>query len=383
MGADITKHQSKPTFSGIVKQAVDNLWIRDYYKWVDDRKLAIHVNHVIHQLLSNFSATKNDESWGYTYTNVHRDETQVTIVETKALVVKPSVAFLELGSVLQGNEWINWLNANSMDIMEASPGISTNDRLLWDTVMKKIAKNYFDIENDVVISKDVITEMITTTRVPDWDEVRYYIEKQWDKSVWFADQWKASWKIGVEELFRSDLSHIPWDFGIDEKYRKMKLSRLMKNGINMLSHTPFEYFHECTEITTNKKDQPIYMLRIYTHYDTTTEKSASIVCFLDKDFNLLCPDFPVIDDPQSKEFFANNIWQHYNIWRYARWLFFKYKNQLFAIQKWKYIQPSIANQLSQEEFYRLEKPEKWWWFIVATKGNRYLTDSYLKTLKQL
>ncbi len=41
-----------------------------------------------------------------------------------------------------------------------------------------MAELQFNVENDIALQADVITESIITTRVPDWKPLREYIDRE-------------------------------------------------------------------------------------------------------------------------------------------------------------------------------------------------------------
>ena len=336
MTSNLKKHEAwddKIPFSKLVGKAVDELGFRDYYKWADDVKIAKHVKELIDILLSTHQLHMQKPAWEEQKSNT------IEIIENWTNEIATTNTSLQK---FTANNGLDKFYAELPKIMRNNPTVAARDRLLCQTVMDLMIELNFNIENDVDLQADMVTEMLTTTRVPDRKEVRHYIDKKWEESVGFADRNKQSWRLWVEKIFESDVKHIPGNFGIDPKFRNHYLNRIVIGKENKLSHTPFEYFHSFEDVRTNKKDKPIYLLRTNTHWDTSREKTWSIVTFLDQDYNFLNPSFPVIDDPENNNFILNNAFCNYNIWRYAWGLFFKYKYKLFLIKNEKDFEESIS-----------------------------------------
>jgi len=360
---NIQSEEKKTALSALVGRAVDELNIRDYYKWADNLKIAKHVKALMDILLINHN--KNTEQQ-LTNQKDNLNETN-ELRQTGTSLQK----FTENTGPVQFYRQLP-------KIMRNSPEISPHDRLLCQTVMDLMIELNFQIENDINLQADEITETITTTRVPDRSQLRHYIDKK-DSSVWSSNPRIDWYGLGLEELYKSELDKVPGDFNIDPQFKKIKLYRLVREKINPLSHTPFEYFHEFE--TVQWLENPVYLLRIYTDIDKSTDKKSSIVTFLNKEFKFLCPDFPAIDDSQSDNFFMNNAFNDYNIWRCGAGLFFRYKDQLFLIKNGKYKRPLFAEQIINEKFYYIKKfKEKKWYYEIYTDKNEYLTDSYFRVL---
>ncbi len=97
------------------------------------------------------------------------------------------------------------------------------------------------------------------------------------------------------------------------------------------------------------------MLRTYLRARKGAEKTASIIALLDKDYNFLNPDFPVIDDPQTKEFVLVNAFGTLSVGRAdGDILFFEYKKQLYIIKNGKYMLPGFADQLAGKKIHHLK-----------------------------
>ncbi|MCX6825163.1 MAG: hypothetical protein NTY80_02960 [candidate division SR1 bacterium] len=377
MTTHLKKHEAGDTkipFSQLVGKAVDDLGLRDHYKGADDVKIAKHVKALMqvlretHEMKKEKTASPKQEKISNAIEIIDNGTHETTAINTSL-------------QVFTANNGLDKFYAELPKIMRSNPNISARDRLLCLTIMDLMIELKFNVEDDVALQADMVTEMLTTTRVPDRKEVRHYIDKKREESVGFADRNKQSGRLGVEKIFESDVKHIPGNFGIDPKFRNYDLNRIVIDKENKLSHTPFEYFHSFEDVRTNKKDKPIYLLRTNTHWDTSREKTGSIVTFLDQDYNFLNPSFPVIDDPENNNFILNNAFCNYNIGRYAGGLFFKYKYKLFLIKNGKYVRPPFAQQIDGEKFYYIKDYEKKaGYYEVHTKDNTYLTDNYFRVL---
>ncbi len=359
----------KIPFSQLVGQAVDIANLRERYKWVDNIKIAKHIQQIIDILLANHELTIQNKWWE----DAKGKDEGIMIINNKNTAVGTTglQAFTQNQGISEFYRQLPWIMINST-------WISAHDKILAQTVMALMAELQFNVENDIALQADVITESIITTRVPDWKPLREYIDREetdWWIGMWFADWSTEGGKLWVEILFRIDIRNIPGDFGIDPKYKEAKLYRVMKNKVNKFSHTPFEYFHTFDCVKTNKDKKPIYLIRTY------TTQGSSIVALLDSELNFLNPTFPIIDDAKSDEFFWKGWWCKYDIWRYAGGSFFKYKEQMFIIKNGKYARPDFADQLAWEKFRHVTRYEdKKWYHVIHTEKNKYLTDNYFRVL---
>lgn len=381
MSNEIRKASEKKPFSVLVGEAVDQLSIREYYKWANNKKIALHVKELMKILLANHAKVvtpqrSNSETRG--------DRVVEDKQNNRWLVVQQSLD-MWLQQLTQ-EHGVGQFYAALPAMMINSPQISPHDRLLCQTVMMLMVTLNFDIHNDIEILSDPVTEILTTTDVPDWKKIRHYIDKKTviadNHSVWFIDRNKLAWRLNVEELYHFDMNQVAEDIGIDDEFKKMRLKRIVQWGVNVLSHTPFEYFHDFERFETNDKQRPIYMLRTYLRARKGAEKTASIIALLDKDYNFLNPDFPVIDDPQTKEFVLVNAFGTLSVGRAdGDILFFEYKKQLYIIKNGKYMLPGFADQLAGKKIHHLKaSAEKRWYFDVCTEGKWYVTDNRLRVL---
>lgn len=379
----------KKPFSALVGEAVDQLNIRDYYKWANNRKIAIHVKELMKILLGNHQKSFSQQ-------DAEMKQAEDIAVENSSA---PSSALVVHKSI---DMWLQQLTEQYgvasfytalPSIMMSSPNIAPHDRLLCQTVMSLMVALQFNVENDIELVADPVTEIITTTIVPDRKQIRHYIDKKGavekDDNVGFKDRNKLAGRCDVEELYSFNLKTLKEDIGIDDAFKDMRLKRIVQWGVNILSHTPFEYFHQFERFDTNDKERPVYLLRTYLRKGKWNEKTSSIVAFLDKDYNFLNPDFPVIDDAQSNAFIVVNAFTSLNVGRAANNVFFfTYKNQLYLIKKGKYVLPGFADDIADTQLYHLIKhEEKKWYFHVKTEKERFITDSHLrvlgKTLKEV
>jgi len=358
------RHQSigeeKTPFSHVVKDAVDKLNIRDYYKGNDDLRIAKYVRALMRTLFANHK------------TAIENDQDANTEATENKLILKKQILFLPQEITTQS--WIEQLYRQLPKIIINSPNISPVDRMLCQTVLDLLVELQFNIYDDTQNEADSVTEFLTTTRVPDRDQVRHYIDKKEGSKD--MSRVGRSWRGNIEEIRGNEVKNIPGDFGIDSSFKEMLLYRIIENGVNKLSHTAFEYFHRCDEIETNR--EKMYLVRVYTHKDTTTKARASIIALLDKNYNFLNPTFPVMDDSESNQFIINNIWWHQNVWHFSGWVFFRYKGQLILIKKWRYAFPSFVDQVSGKTFISL-KPTPWG-FELKFKECYLYTNSYFSVL---